>query len=283
MLQVTLPVYLVAIFCMNYGLASNELNYKSIDEYLTKHVTTTDPIANMRAAIDWLNSGPEESIENALYDLTLMSRIPPESMCTKASHDVLSLNNEATGGRAHLEQDARSRVEEIVNYFCTRHAEYCRQVYPINFVKKYRLINRGYIREVETFINEHLIQTSFNMIDHPLVDNSELYDRSIINTELYARLAHESIKILAQADIVNDYKTLEHLFKRYIVVPCKYFVQELGPDVFLPSIFDATWNRRVESDDVEFYLGLARFRICNYLMENEVSLVQSMENSVGRV
>lgn len=278
-----LSVYLVAIICVNCAIAASEPEYKTIDEYLEKYVETKDPVANMRAAIDWLNSSPDESVENALYEFTSMSRIQSENWCSKTSHDILLWNDQATGGRAHLGKHTRSRVEEIVNHFCTEHATYCRQVYPINFVKKYRLINRGYIRELETFINEGLINTLFGMRERPLADNSELFDRSISNTDTLINSAFKSIKVLAQADIANDYKTFKHLFRRYIVVPCNEFAQALGPDVFLPATFDASWNQRVEGDDVEFYIALARFKICNHVIENEANLVEALENLSNRI
>lgn len=277
-----LLIYLVAIFCVNCAIATSEPGYKTIDEYLNQHVETKDPVANMRAAIDWLNSSPNESVENALYELTLMSRIQFENMCSKTSHDILLSNDQATGGRAHLAQDARSRVEEIVNYFCTQHATYCKQVYPVSFVKKYRLINRGYIRELETFIDEGLISALFGMRERPLVVNSNLFDKSISNTDTLINSAFESIKVLAQAHTANDYKTFKQLFRRYIVVPCNEFTQELGPDVFLPATYDASWNQRVENDNVEFYFGLARFKICNYVIENEANLVEALENLSDR-
>lgn len=277
MQKVLLFLYLVAY--IDY-VASDALEdgYRKIDDYLIKSVDTSDAVVNMRAAIDWLNSGPDDSIEQALYDLTAISRIQSDYKCTKFSHDILTKVSPYFERSAH--QEPESRIRLIVEHFCTQHALQCREVYPRTFSQRYRMMNRGFVRELETFLNEELLKTLFDMKSNPMADNAEFYTRPIRNTDNLAEFAFKSIKTLAQADIANDYKELKHMFKRYLSKPCEYFIQDLGNDVFIPATFDAKWNQPVDGGEVDFYLGLARYRVCKYVIENEDSLMAEVENMI---
>lgn len=289
--------------------------YKTISEYLEKSVHFEATIEeSMQAVEDWyrkeksrkfafgFNQGLIEAMEQLLMLKDIMS---DANKCSRKSYRVLVKNDRATRGVAHRPpSEIRARgmkraVDWLVHQYEFRHASECHRIYPIVYEAKLLSMNQDLLKKVELFTT-NIIQKRRKKImfiweqqrtDDPmiLIPTGKAIKR--IKGKDIAAAVYRSIQSMASKDpnerylrkVVNEEKGklmindagLKALFDEYIIKPCEYYVQQLGPDIFVPVKFDIgllePYDRYQVEEVQQFFLGWIRFRFCNSILGRDKS------------
>lgn len=271
--------------------------YKEINYYLFDHVKSSDAEANMKAAFELLTTQKRAFFQNkslveCLNLFTSLSQIQPHNICNRNSYNVLVKNELATGRLLETRLIAPRRIDNVFQQYCVEHATNCLNIYPITFKFRYKKMNYILLQRVETFINEIMYSTSYDV--YKRCDKQTIYDNFIakpvsIGGPVDAGIAYEAIKILAWDDpdrkylqryqderegklILSEAK-IRDLFRKYLAEPCQYYVRELGPDVFGPATFDNQFelskSRDLEYAELHYFRSWARYMFCSALINRD--------------
>lgn len=272
-----------------------ELNYYLFDNVKGDDSGKIEP--NMKAAFELLNAQkksyfPNKSLVECLTLFTSLSQIQSHNICNRISYNILLKNDQATGRLLETRLVAPRRIDNVFQQYCTEHANNCLTVYPQTFKYRYKKMNYILLQRVETFINEIMYSTSYDV--YKRCDKQTIYDNFIakpvsIGGPVDAGIAYAAIKILAWDDPDRKYlqrysderegklvlkeAKVRDLFKKYITEPCQYYVRELGPDVFGPATFDNQLDpiKRSNLDyaELHYFRSWARFKFCNALISRD--------------
>lgn len=274
--------------------------YQAVNDYLMDNLKDPDPEKNMDLLNRWLISGQagvREAI--ALHKLTAMNNI--RSKCDQSSYETFMDNYGATAGRASYSglENAR-RIDLLINYYCSKHANECRSSIEINFKVKYRTVDRLMLRQIATLTNS-LIEKQFSQIDldnNPDYISRLLFDEIILDdpanekTRMNTGVIYSALKSLVANSPDSKY-LLHHseeltgeqefsgskvtdLMNRWLVIPCERFVQLLGPGVFIEADFDSKFSHEVDPNQSEFYRAWARFKLCKNLINSKQTLNEDL-------
>lgn len=273
-----------------YETSDRDFNrsYKTISNYLTRFVSDDDIEPNLKIAKEWLtkdlktDSQADKRLVDALKLFVSLKDTLYGRMCNQSGHEVLFKNLLATEQRGRGKR-TDYRTDRIVYHSCLDHARACQKSYPIAFEKIYRAMDPIKRTRVEIFLNDRNLQdfqrgaTNRFMFYNTLVKNQQR-----IQGKNTARMVFEAIYTIFIGDEDSDYsphedtiireETMKEMFKQYIVEPCVYFVEKLGPDVFVPVIFDAMFYHRVNEENFRFYNAWTRFKMCSFVIDNEDSI-----------
>lgn len=271
--------------------------YKDINYYLVHRVKSSDTGANMRAALDLLAEQKRSIFQNKSFVECLelfisLSQIQKHNICNRNSYNVLVKNDLASGRLLATRLTAPRRIDNIFLDYCKEHATKCLNIYPLTFKFRYKKMNYILLQRVETFINEIMYSTSYDV--YKRCDRQTIYDNFIakpvsIGGPVDAVIAHEAIKILAWDDPDRKYlqkysderegklilgeSKIRDLFRMYLSEPCQYYVRELGPDVFGPATFDNQFepakSRDLDYADLHYFRSWARYMFCNALITRD--------------
>lgn len=281
--------------------------YQRINNYLVDKLGENDDAKdNMVEALRWVDvlektRFKDPNLLRALKQLTALTKIGGENMCTRNAYGILRKNDLATQGRAHKRQTklgALRRVDKIVYHYSIQHAIDCYRHYPRKFAQKRAQLDQVQMSYVEPLF-DHVFQTVLrpasvmgffanpnfkNNIDPTelvrditSLDRDDVAEATLMKLRFYARNDPDS-KYLEHVNddrsgkyIINETKVKE-LYEKYIVKPCEHYIEQLGFDVFIPMRFDLMMlepeDRYQLKDDqtIEFYVGYAKFRACNLLV-----------------
>lgn len=283
--------------------------YKTINDHLEK---TVDPNADLKTNMDavelllkrsksnFIGAVFKEGLIEALEQLLALRQImSDENKCTRRSYAILFKNDQATKGAAHKspsELGKVTRVVYIVRQYMLRHAIECRQVYPAVYEQIRASMNEDMLNRVELFTT-NLIQKKRKVMlvfdTKPTVNPGDLLtegrtikqvkgkdlSEATYRTIEFLAKDDENVKYLRKIPIMSEqkFKVVEEkvgdLMRDYIELPCEYYVNQMGPDVFLPAHFDEPLfepeNRYQSQEFPEFLLGSIRYRLCNSLITKD--------------
>lgn len=272
-------------------------SYKRISSYLTEHVRTDEIESNMKAAIAWLSENlkkdlpDNERLNDALKLFISLKETLNGKKCDQSGYKILFANLLATEQRGRRKR-SEYRTDRIVYQFCLDHARNCNSKYPMNFNEIYSKMDPTMRQRVEFFLNDENLQDFLRGAK----DRSEYYRSLLMNQDRIegkngAFMAYKTIKALSINDKDREYLTanpqtndsarkgkIKELFERYVLKPCEYFVDKLGPDIYEPSRFDAMFSHLVREVNWRYYNSWARFRICTYVIDNEDTFTSRLAN-----
>lgn len=272
-------------------------SYRTIDSYLSDNVSTDDIDLNMKVASEWLSKDlkkdptKNERLIDALELFISLRDTYRGKKCDQNGYDILFKNLLATEN-CGLGKRSERRIDRVVYKFLHDHARNCQRTYPVNFEKIYANMDPIRLGYVEFFLNEKNLQNflgdskNIQTFFSTLVKNQQR-----IQGKFGSRMAFDAInalsvndedgKSLYQSSIDVRKEKFRKLFERYIIEPCRFFVNELGPDVFVPSRFEAMFFHRLDESNILFYKSWARFRVCTYVLDNEDNFTYALVNGVA--
>lgn len=284
--------------------------YNTINDHLTNNVDDDANIkTNLEAAAKLLDQekhkffkGFKQGLIEALEQfLSLGKVLNEENKCSRRSYAILVKNDRATKGVAHkcpnVVGDLR-RIDWIVHQYSLKHAIECHLVYPDNFETKRQQVDQEMLKRVELFTLNLILKKRKKVLfffeqkkstENPeeLISAGQTIKRvkgkdlaeSIFNSVKYLAKDDENVKYLER--VPNDKKTkmvvdevnMKNLLNEYIIKPCQYYVEQFGPDIFVPLKFDIDMlekkdRYRVDKDG-DFLLGWQRYRLCNTIITKD--------------
>lgn len=73
-----------------------------------------------------------------------------------------------------------------------------------------------------------------------------------------------------------DRNKFESVYNKYMVNPCRYYIEQLGPDVFVPAGYDAELYHDVDESKRGFYFAWARYKLCRQLLANQSHVLNQL-------
>lgn len=257
-------------------------SYKTISNYLTRFVPIDDIELNMKAAKDMMRIMKEDpkADDRLLAALELfISLQEAQGKCNESGYNILFANLLATEQRGRRSQ-SEYRTDRVVYQACLSHARICQSKYLTNFNSLYSKLDSTKKYRVDLFLEDTNLQIFMpGAKDRYMFFNTLVKNQQVIRSRDGTRLAYDAINILSIGD--PDQKFLKAkktgvnrdkvtgLFRKYLLEPCQYYVNELGPDVYIPAIFDAMFFHRVNEKEYRFYKSWAQFKLCEYVIDNQ--------------
>lgn len=281
--------------------------YQEINNYLVDHVPTDDAESNMREAINWYNkelakrSIFNKAIREGLKQFTSLSKIGESNKCNRNTYAILRKNDRGTRGKVHKKRSKLGlfkRVEKVVYDYSINHALDCVPKYPSILKERYAQMDPVKVKTAEKLIDE--IINSFLYSKKKLANENKRYAtytlvkslKSITNKRT-SKIALDTLDEYARDDpekrflkpVLNEKKGImevrkdkvRELVEKYLVAPCKYYVDQLGLNVFIPAHYDLSMleveDRYKEDDEaaLEFLLGWSRYHVCNLIADKDLN------------
>lgn len=206
-----------------------------------------------------------------------------KSTCNAKGHNIAVQNFLALDGRV-LKKDKRldyclSRLDNIFAHYLERHAELCRQVYYDSLKDRLEKMDKNKVKSVDYFTGNAIFQLISKKKDENKSKNA--CQRLVLLTSVHfnpgpkyilQRLrtlakghrdekALTSFKDIKTSMMMIDGVKFGRLFREFLVEPCRYYEQRLGPDVFKPVSFEREFHK-VDENNPDFYKAWGRYRLC---------------------
>lgn len=164
----------------------------------------------------------------------------------------------------------------------------CRLVYLERFVERYEdaALNGFLVQRVEA-LTDDFIMRDFQASSQEVVQEQTLYDRVIRGSDgelkkvITPKTIRRALMHFARKDPVyrgHPLSNLPQLFIKYVIMPCDYYAQQFGPDLFDSASFVFESRHKMAQDEADFYFGWTRFRLCRYLSANGGSISRQVEH-----
>lgn len=285
------------------AISGAEARYGRINTYLVEKVTSDDAAANLKAASEWLalQSSTKQSFLSTtpISDLklfTALQQVLEDTKCDRASYNIMVENEEAVGLHKLIRnREVIRRVDKVLLDIFKDHAKKCAKVYPLT----YRVIKNQLDRELSkralnvarTIMEKDMFMLPMNeklffysplsifyryIRNYPSIESltygvkSALVDalRSSAKNDPDVKYTRKVPNELTGKKVVHEDK-IKELTKKYLVEPCQYIVDELGPNVFIPARFDVHVYFKTDEKEEEYYRGWANFMLCQAIVKNE--------------
>lgn len=280
--------------------------FNSINYYLVFQINTTDPESNLKGAESWYNKlleGGHKSNEHLLSALRLFlalgKKFEGNEKCNLESSKIISLNDQATLGRAHLKPNKKvclRRIEKVVKHFAQKHAEECLQVYQKRFKTKISLLDEDKKNNIDNLLldsttlreertryyhyNYHN-ERNVNLKLAKNITDFELFQAKLVEVSLndtdskYLNFVEDELRGVMDL----DKEKYEDLVNRLAIEPCNYWINEVGQ--ILKSVeYDSSWSDKKEGRNS--YFAWEQYDFCkemislrSYLIEGLMSYVKS--------
>lgn len=281
-------------------------NYEQINRYLVHNVRAEDVESNLAAAVEFLSSDPKRgsllngSLKAALQQFTALKAIRDGlDKCSSSSYDILVRNDRTTGGKTHSRRvalDRLNKVERVIFDVAKQHAIDCQKVYPLEFKKRYAGLDRELVRPVEEYIRSvHDVclepKDRENEATRRAASRELARQRSVKPTAGFAsaKVLYKVIETLAGRDKDSGFSEivqvggsdkrevnrdkLRLLFNKYLIEPCQYYVEKLGPGLFIPAEYDGemvdyeAFYTQDSAEVTDFLVGLDGYHLCHFLVD----------------
>lgn len=282
-------------------------SYDQINRYLVQSAGDLDDDSTLLKAVEFLESDPKRGsllnghLKAALKQFTALKAIKDGSnKCSASSYEILLRNDRATGGRTHSKRsnsEQLNKVERIVYKVALQHALDCQEVYPLEFKRRYAELDRELVRSVEEYlrsVQDIVLQPTDkeNEETRRAASRELARQRTLRPTTGFAsaKVLYKVIEALASKNQDPDLEgiveeanlegkkevnreKLRQLFNKYLVKPCQYYVEKLGPGLFIQADYDGEmleYNSFYAKDSAEvtdFLIGLDGYHLCDFLVD----------------
>lgn len=284
-MRLCLSVLLLAVVGVSTRNSAAQ-SLQSIDDYLEEHVGSDDADSNLKAAASLLEQklrAGNEDLTN-LETFTLLAQV--ENKCDHESYEILRKNDKLTGEVIDRNLNPDRRIEFVFYKIALRHAIECNEIYPNKYNSKQLQLDQKLFERVKTFCKGIINYEKNTGLWQKYISNEALTvrDRGPIAYEAIEKLAKYDPdvrflkRILSQADKGSIGKTVdkekvELLYRKYLIEPCRYYLDELGEDLFIPANYDAKLFHDVDPREPYFYFAWANYQVCQVLVHREYSLI----------
>lgn len=250
-----------------------------VSDYLMERVATNDPQANLASVIERLESRQVGDLEKTVLR-KILKVAGVSDKCDQASYAVLMDNDQITENGQHglrFRKVPTKRIDQLFNFYCTKHAIKCQHIILKNFKAKYPLIDEEVRHRVATWMDavSELHASELKSHERPGSQLEQLFN-GIIRTKGHIREisnvkpAYEAIVSLtkennSKQNQLPDASEVNNLFKELLLDSCNNYVQQLGPDVFERANFDLSFHYNLDPEEPEFYHAWSRYQLCTSL------------------
>lgn len=277
-----------------------KLAFKSINEYLMNEVDDRETMpVNLDALRARLDAG-ERAPATGKVLRKLIALKDTQGKCDATSYDILKDNDEATDHKSHditSKSSAPRRIDKLVNFYATQHAETCQPMTVAAFEKDIVALDKQVLERISTYLDpivERLQADTTNPDSKPFSKNDVsnklfhgLITKKYLNHAIIEDVPHAYNTIMkmvknnpseeTRAHFCQNEKTgfrgffadkFSELVVKYIEKPCLDYVSYFG-DLFENASFDAIFHHRVDSNNIKFYQAWAHEKVCMDIVKSK--------------
>lgn len=268
--------------------ASLVKEFREINRKLIQRTHSCDPELNMNI-IDKIDQDSKDKsnkyfrfVKSKKLILALRTLIN-KNTCNRIGYELAVENFFALDGKVFKKEKdvdyCLGRLDNIFVHYLERHANVCRDIYFHTFERKLESMDKGKLERVNYFAGNAINQLISKKKDENKLKS--IGQRLMLLTSVYMnpkpmyifqRLkalvkGHRDEKALTGSRdrktnmMMVDRSKFERLFDEYLVQPCRYYEDQLGPDVFEPVSFEREFHK-VDENNPDFYKAWGRYRFC---------------------
>lgn len=283
--------------------------FGKINDLLVERTKSVDPDTNLdivleQLLLDYKSKLPTNSRPIQAKRLFLsLSTLNKENECSRYGYLIISKNLDAmqTKVSSIKNGDKMRRIDEILAHHIRRHIDDCKRVYLKNFDVILKSLDKDEVNRVDKLLDKAIgsLTSDENFKDKDTNYVERLY--SLASKEggqtngLEPSYIHDCIRDSAKADPNNEFsqllgdgqrgllrvrseKLFDKLYSEYIVKPCEYFRQKLGPNVFKPIAFDIKFGQhQIQFNRVDFYETWLKYQLCHFDGSSEEAFKKYVE------
>lgn len=307
-----LPVALIANCTTGSGWYAG---YNRINKYLVDNVKDDSVHSNLYAVSRWLEQGNMLTFPTADAKRFLaLKELIGDDKCDEKSYEIMANNVKAINLLQLIEEDRITRrVDKVVHSVFLAEAHTCQSVYVDRYKQKLESLNTKLVKSAQIFAREIIQRTQFvRDLNDDYVDSKTLFDKFIRRNLSLDSLKHKNCPLTVLREIIGleserkflapvpdelsgkskvHKSKLKQFVADYLIEPCQYYVNELGPSVFVPArLYSSafTVNKNDDDDDGDddhndehkFYFGWSCFEICKLFLSNKSILVKNLITAV---
>lgn len=284
----------VAILSVGLTVRETEGSYKGLNDYLVKNVDSDEVGPNMEAAIGWLQEQQSVGQTNLreMNMFTALQQVMEDSKCGREAFEIKRENEQSVNLHKLLEHErVLRRVEKVMAKIFKDHARRCSKVYLDRYRAKTRELS-PYFAQVENIsrpiMNVEIhnpVTLFFEYLDYRPTLRSFANDNAVV--QALVSNAREDPDFKNGLETMNartgkasvNYENLKQLANKYLIEPCLRFMDDFGPDVFVPARFDCEDYLEVDKKEQEYFLGWSYYLICQAYTNNKKAVFDSVARS----
>lgn len=230
-----------------------------------------------------MNSDVSDVSNEAKRLFAALSTLEGDNLCNYYRYKTISKNFDAIK-TDHLdrvrETSRESRIDKVLDHFIDKHVRDCKQTYFRKFDEMSRyldgdLINRLNVllgKAIENLTSDNHSEKTYAEKLFDLATSSTAYKFELTPSYIYEavkdsaknELGDKSLELIGKGKVVSSglERNLKNIFHYWVIKPCRYFRKRFGPTVFESFLFDSEFDKQTESDRVDFYEALVKYRFC---------------------
>lgn len=266
---------------------------QELNDFLVDSTKSVDPDANLDLVLEELIKdykdliNPNSNSMEAKRLVLALQTINEENECSFSSFLILKKSLDAIGTTitSILTNSGLRRIDKILAHYMNRHVNKCKEVYFTNLdYFLYNDLSRNKLSSVDLIVKTKMDELTS---DDYAVNKDKTYVERLyhfattgvgITFQIETKDIYNAMEVLVKGDpdekffrVVENEKTgspnilrdeFKLLFYKYVVAPCKYYRQQVGPNIFEPALFDSLFNNQIRTDRVDYYEFWLKYRIC---------------------
>lgn len=271
------------------GIVGRDLvkEFEAIDKRLAEKTSSSEASENMKFLRELHHADKKNVFKidrskmlKAEKLLLALKHLTNEASCDGEGHEIIYQAHRALEGKPFISENVKCchrRIDKIFLTYYRQHVITCQQVYPREMRRKLKHMDLLKVNRVGFFADNAISQfTTDNFVKNR---SSPLAERLfyVISAEIdpQPRYIFNILKLLLRNQPEEKFlesfkneppdisieKAFEAIFNNYLAEPCKYYIDQLGRDIFTPLSFSMELHT-LNEDDVEFYKVWARFHFC---------------------
>lgn len=286
-------------------------SFKLINYHIYDNVQSDKPEENIQEAKRWYNLTASRSEDPDLINaLELFIELPvvneAEHSCTPYSYWVLSKNEVATNNRsihAFEEDFAPRRIDEIVHFYCKKHAEYCHETLPNITNSRHQSLGNVTVEQAEAMAfswtnrpkqnrtrrvyNGYAIEYVVEIFDAPDAKSDSVLDtlRTLSSGDSESKFLKKIVNKREGTKVLRKDK-IKGLIHKYLVEPCKLYIKTLDLDSYQATIeFTDRWYQHDCEKYQKFKSLYENYKVCEDFVgtiENNDVLYDAIYDKIDR-
>lgn len=258
-------------------------DFKEIDAVLVRRVQSNNGPDNMKVIERLVASheaGKKEKRIEALKIILSLKELTDSRNCYRKGYKIVLDAIAGIDQEPHLK-----RLELVFYHYLKQQESVCMRVFPDILKSKLRTMDEGKVERLDYLVEQCMnrakegteVERLFTLLKNDNVgpEPSEL-ERALSNLPLVSPNPGEMEQCSGDKGKLQKLaKTLqERTILQYLIEPCKYYIQQLGPDMFDLA---TTWIVFHQPDiyQNQFYRSWVRFQFCRNFFDMAKSIRQS--------
>lgn len=271
-----------------------------LNEFMIDKTDSTDPNVNLDIVEKEFDSQLEKKVPfddlsvQAKRLLLALRTLEGKDECNHYSYLILKNNQRAikSPARAIKRNEGARRIDKVLAHYINKHIKNCRDQYFQRYDQIYSALDKTLLHRIDVLLNDAVktitsdenernagksyAKRLFYGARHGLL-TSYVRPSYMYNVMVNSVKGSEEEKYMKKVENERtgypalNLEVFGRVFRETVTQPCYKFRSLVGPDVFLPLLFDGLYHHEVQEERTDFYEALLKFQLCYFdYPENEL-------------